>query len=181
MSTLDSARMRMKRWGLLGLMAVSPLSPAAPSGSAHVAADTLSIASRTDVPTPTTVKKVMTVDELIQSGQLPMAVPLQRAPVADAVLRAALPKPDAAVQALAPPKKTPVAIKPIANALSLQGIFLSSHSAKASIRSDGLQKIYAEGDSLPGGWRVLAIDAHGVQIERCDKGKCASKRLSLTD
>ena len=27
----------------------------------------------------------------------------------------------------------------------------------------------------------LAIDAQGVKVERCDKGKCASKHLSLTD
>lgn len=141
----------------------------------------MSIASRTDVPFATTHNKVMSVDELIQSGKLTTPVPLPRPPVAEAVLGAAPPKPDAAVKAVAPPKNIPVASKPVANTLSLQGIFLSSHVAKASIHSDGLQKIYAEGDSLPGGWRVLAIDAHGVKVERCDKGKCASKHLSLTD
>jgi type II secretory pathway component PulC len=72
-------------------------------------------------------------------------------------------------------------MKPTAPPLTLQGIFLSSHSAKAVIQTEGLRKMYVEGDSLPGGWRIRAIDTSGVGIERCDQRKCASKFLSLAD
>jgi hypothetical protein len=181
MSIHEQAWWSPKIWIFFGLKAAVVMAQAAQPSPEPAAAAPLSMAQKTEVLSPSTAKKVLTVDELIQSGKLSPAVPYQPPPVAQPAPGPAPARLDDRVNTGVPRNIPPWVMKPTAPPLTLQGIFLSSHSAKAVIQTEGLRKMYVEGDSLPGGWRIRAIDTSGVGIERCDQRKCASKFLSLAD
>lgn len=119
----------------------------------------------------------MTVDELINSGKLSQGGPRLRS---DAEMPVGLPNLNPGLESEFP-NKTEKSAPSHANAMSLAGIYMSSESSKVAIDANGLRKIYAPGDVVTGGWKVLSITASGVDLERCVKAKCTSKFLVLND
>jgi len=126
---------------------------------------------------PPVERRTMTVDELINSGKLSQGSPRSRN---DAEMPVALPNLNSGLESEFP-NKTEKPVATHANAMSLTGIYMSSESSKAAIDAKGLRKIYAPGDVVTGGWKVLSIAASGVDLERCVKAKCTSKFLVLND
>lgn len=119
----------------------------------------------------------MTVDELIHSGKLSQRGTRSRN---DAEMPVALPNPNAGLESEFP-NKTEKPVATHAKVMSLAGIYMSSESSKVAIDSNGFRKMYARGDVVAGGWKVLSIAASGVDLERCVKAKCTSKFLALND
>jgi hypothetical protein len=126
---------------------------------------------------PPVERRAMTVDELINSGKLSQGVTRSRN---DAEMPVALPHLNSGLESESP-NKTEKPVATHAKVMSLTGIYMSSESSKVAIDANGLRKIYAPGDVVTGGWKVLSIAASGVDLERCVKAKCSSKFLFLND
>lgn len=126
---------------------------------------------------PPVERRAMTVDELIHSGRLSQGGTRSRN---DAEMPVALPNLNSGLESEFP-NKTEKPIATHANAMSLTGIYMSSESSKVAIDANGLRKMYAPGDVVAGGWKVLSIAASGVDLQRCVKAKCTSKFLALND
>jgi hypothetical protein len=126
---------------------------------------------------PPAERRVMTVDELINSGKLPQGGARSRN---DAEMPVARPNPNSGLESEFP-NKTEKPAATHAKVMSLSGIYMSSESSKVAIDANGIRKIYAPGDVVTGGWKVVSIAASGVDLERCVKAKCTSKFLVLND
>lgn len=162
--------------------APSATSDQAKATSGNVAAPVL--ASQTD---QYLINKVITVDDLIKSGKLAKEPQKKRNVIPrDAPFSlAGLPdmagfdnQADAAKADLEQKQTLPNTSKP---SLSLLGIYVSHGHSRAAIDVDGVRKTYAPGDFLYGGWKLLNVNANGVDLERCHKKKCSAQFLFLND
>jgi hypothetical protein len=131
--------------------------------------------------------KVITVDDLIKSGKLVKETQKKRSIIPTDAPFALAGMPDlASLDGQAEATKTALQPKQILahgskSGLSLMGVYISSGYSRAAIDVAGVRKTYAPGDFLSGGWKLLNVNANGVDLERCHKKACSAQFLFLND
>jgi hypothetical protein len=187
---LQGLRMSKNKIFLLTALMCSSALTQAPSGNQEQAKVTSG-----DAATPVSatqadqdlINNVVTVDDLIKSGKLNKEPQKKRSvlPAEASFSLAGLPEmpgldgPPGAVKTALEQKQTSTHTSN--PSLSLLGVYVSHGQSRAAIDVDGVRKTYAPGDFLYGGWKLLNVNANGVDLERCHKKKCSARFLFLND